>query len=970
MTNGTSYTFKVRAINSEGSGLEAYAEAMPRAYVARIGETGYATINEALAAIGTGETATITLLKNIDHNSGISLNNKKVIFELNGYTLNVVSSDESVSALEVYNGGGVALSGEGALNVTGPASAYGVTVNSYSALSQVTVTNATAAGPDSKAVHAYGNVSLVVLGDVVATGPRSFGVHAQEGSVIEVRGNVSAGNQGVCVSGGTAKVNGNIVANGLDIIDNPEGIGVNVYDGVAEVGGNINANRIGAMIRAGGSIQVEGIITSSEYIQFNDDDPVLIDSYITPTTKAGYRTYNVDDNTVWVKGETVTSSYSITVQNDGNGTGSSDLQTASQGQEITLTASPVSGYIFKMWDVISGEVTVTDNKFVMPGSDVTVKAVFEPIAVTSHTVNFSSDNSLYITRTVASGTSIGAEWPDNPVKNGYSFNGWFTSQDGAGVSYTGSDIINADTQLYAKWTINQYTITFNSDGGTAVSSITQDYGTAITAPTNPTKTGYTCAGWDQSVPTTMPANNIALTAQWTINQYTITFNTAGGTVVSSITQNYGTAVTAPVNPTKEGYTFSRWDISIPATMPANNITITAQWTYNIIDTPEIPAYIAYVKVKNGNETTLPIIFDTDSKNASVEGRIQDTDNVITIPSIPNIDKYTVSIPVSDLSSDESRKELTVNTNAGSITIPSDMLANMPDISGDKAQITIDQVDKSDLPDDLKKAVGTRPLVKLTLSIDGKQTNWSDEKTRVTVTIPYTPTEKELKNPEKIVVWYIDGENNIISVPNGKYDPDTKTVTFSTTHFSYYSVGYNDRSFNDVANDSSYAKAVSFISARGITLGMGDGNFNPEEILTRGQCIVMLIRAYGISLDSMPVENFADAGNTYYTDYLLTAKGLKIVNGVGNNMFAPEKQITRQEVLVMLYNTLRVINNVPKGIYSVQLTDYADGSYVPDWAKEALTNMGKAGINSDNSLNASSTITRAQFALMLYDLLSK
>jgi hypothetical protein len=107
-----------------------------------------------------------------------------------------------------------------------------------------------------------------------------------------------------------------------------------------------------------------------------------------------------------------------------------------------------------------------------------------------------------------------------------------------------------DIIINAGWRINQYTIHFNTDGGSAIADITQDYDTAITAPANPKKVGYTFTGWDKPIPARMPATGMTITAIWEINQYTITFNTNGGTAIASITQDYNTAVTAPADPTK------------------------------------------------------------------------------------------------------------------------------------------------------------------------------------------------------------------------------------------------------------------------------------------------------------------------------------------------------------------------------------------------------------------------------------
>ena len=166
--------------------------------------------------------------------------------------------------------------------------------------------------------------------------------------------------------------------------------------------------------------------------------------------------------------------------------------------------------------------------------------------------------------------------PDNPTKPGHTFNGWYTDS-ALTQAWNFDDWVTGELKLYAGWTVNQYTITFDTNGGSEIAPITQDYGTEITAPDNPTRKGYTFKGWDKEIPKTMPAENITVKAQWEINQYTITFDTNGGSEIAPITQDYGTEITAPDNPTRKGYTFRGWDKEIPETMPAENITITARW---------------------------------------------------------------------------------------------------------------------------------------------------------------------------------------------------------------------------------------------------------------------------------------------------------------------------------------------------------------------------------------------------------
>ena len=171
------------------------------------------------------------------------------------------------------------------------------------------------------------------------------------------------------------------------------------------------------------------------------------------------------------------------------------------------------------------------------------------------------------------------------TRTGYSFTGWFTGRTGGDKIESGAKVTipNAHT-LYAHWTINQYTITFEANGGGACEPITQDYNTAVELP-KPTKTGYTFAYWcsDASLAkeytdTTMPAEDKTLYAKWNINRYSITFK-SDGVIIKSEELDYGSTITYPSSPSKAGYTFVGWDSDITS-VPDYNVTINAKWSSN------------------------------------------------------------------------------------------------------------------------------------------------------------------------------------------------------------------------------------------------------------------------------------------------------------------------------------------------------------------------------------------------------
>ena len=282
------------------------------------------------------------------------------------------------------------------------------------------------------------------------------------------------------------------------------------------------------------------------------------------TVDGGEKVYDLKD--IYTQNEALTlypvwntNKYTITF--DTNGGSEIAPITQDYGTKITAPADPTrKGYTFKGWDK---EIPET-----MPAENITVKAQWE---INQYTIAFDTNGGSEIAPiTQDYGTEITA--PNNPTRKGYTFKGWDKE-----IPKT---MPAENITVKAQWEINQYTITFDTNGGSEIAPITQDYGTKITAPDNPTRKGYTFKGWDKEIPETMPAENITVKAQWEINQYTITFDTNGGSEIAPITQDYGTKITAPDNPTRKGYTFKGWDKEIPETMPAENITVKAQWEIN------------------------------------------------------------------------------------------------------------------------------------------------------------------------------------------------------------------------------------------------------------------------------------------------------------------------------------------------------------------------------------------------------
>ena len=260
--------------------------------------------------------------------------------------------------------------------------------------------------------------------------------------------------------------------------------------------------------------------------------------------------------------------YAVTLNTNGGTINNGNVTGYTYGVGATLPVADdmtYTGHTFKGW--YDNENLTGSPVTAIGGAETGNKEYWAKWEINQYTVTVKPENGkadIIITQDY--GTPITAP---TLTREGYTFKGWDKE-----IPET---MPAENITVKAQWEINQYTITFDTNGGSEIAPITQDYGTEITAPDNPTRKGYTFIGWDKEIPETMPAENMTVKAQWKINQYTITFDTNGGSEIAPITQDYGTEITAPDNPTRKGYTFKGWDREIPETMPAENITITARW---------------------------------------------------------------------------------------------------------------------------------------------------------------------------------------------------------------------------------------------------------------------------------------------------------------------------------------------------------------------------------------------------------
>ncbi|WP_271753643.1 S-layer homology domain-containing protein [Cohnella sp. JJ-181] len=279
-----------------------------------------------------------------------------------------------------------------------------------------------------------------------------------------------------------------------------------------------------------------------------------------------------------------------------------------------------------------------------------------------------------------------------------------------------------------------------------------------------------------------------------------------------------------------------------------------------------------------------------------------------------------------------------------------------------------QITKSELTEEGKQVLGDRPVYDLAVTA-GEANVSAFGGGKVNVSLPYTLKSGESANA--IIVYYVNETTGELETVRGKFDAASGEVKFTTTHFSQYIVAYNPVSFADVAASSWYGDAVGFLAARGITTGTDAEHYSPSATVSRGQFVTLLLKAYGIAPEADAADNFADAGDTYYTGYLAAAKRLGIATGAGGS-FKPDSQISRQELFTLLYRTLNVLGELPAAKTGANVSGFSDAGQIAGYAQDAFKALVESGVVSGNGgkLDPAGVSTRAQVAQVLFNLLSK
>lgn len=380
--------------------------------------------------------------------------------------------------------------------------------------------------------------------------------------------------------------------------------------------------------------------------------------------------------------------------------------------------------------------------------------------------------------------------------------------------------------------------------------------------------------------------------------------------------------------------------------------------------------------KNGNAAV-----DNSSVQSAIDKAKQDakkngtTENgiAVTVPITQTAGQTSFNVTIKaqtlDLLVKENVRQFTVATNhLVSVNIGLDTLKQLDSVSaGGDIILRVDKVDAL-RSTEAKAAIGTRPAYDLSLVYlsGGKETPITSLNGHtISVRLPYTPAKGEQTG--NLYAVYVDDAGKVEWITRSSYDASQKTVVFETGHFSIYGIGYKNPApaFTDITGHWA-ADNILFVASRGLLSGTSDTTFSPNTGMTRGMFVTALGRLAGINPDSYKTGKFTDVkADAYYAPYVNWAAQTGIVTGVTAITFAPDTNINREQMAVIMANYAKKLGyDLPK---TLQAVTFADNAQISSWAKDAVKAMQQAGIlagKANNRFDPKGTATRAEVATVL------
>ena len=598
---------------------------------------------------------------------------------------------------------------------------------------------------------------------------------------------------------------------------------------------------------------------------------------------------------------------------------------------------------------------------------------------------------------------------------------YFMWLDGNGNSYEPGDSVPADvTTLTVQWTAPTYTVTLNTNGGTINSgNVTgYTYGAGATLPTadDMTYTGHTFVGWyDNENLTGSPIAAIGGTetgnkeywAKWEANTYTVTFYPNGGSVnpVAATTDSSGKLSSLPT-PTRGGnYRFDGWyteqtggiKVTLNQVYTADT-TLYAYWIYtsgsSSSEDRDDPSGNAFITDRpNKDNPTTPTTAKSNSVKVDSKGNAVITRSIVAdVISVAQSDSIkhgntkngiAVVVPV-EISKALAGVQITLKADAldklvssgvKRFTIDTDSMADfgfmLDTLKELNRQTTGDLILKMKktavTSQEVETAIGNRPVYDITLweVKNGKETAVNLSGKTVSIAIPYTPAKNE--KPGNLYAVYVDENGNVQWISKSSYNMDQKAVIFVAEHFSIYGIGYKNQipAFTDVNNH--WAKDnMLFVVSRGLLSGTSATTFSPNTGMTRGMFVTALGRLAGVDPTDYQASMFTDVKeDAYYAPYVNWAAKTGVVSGTTDTTFAPDTNINREQMAVIMKNYATKLGyTIPK---TLEVVNFADSAGISSWAKEAVKSMQQAGIlagKTNNCFDPAGTATRAEVATVL------